>query len=73
VKLVHIEHAIGMLRKHLMECVVREDWSEQRSQEVSEITSACFRSLADEDRETRVGPRGSITLRALATGNAIRQ
>ena len=59
-KLVHIEHAIGMLRKHLMECVVREDWSEQRSQEVSEITSACFRSLADEGQETRVGPRGRI-------------
>jgi transcriptional regulator GlxA family with amidase domain len=60
VKLVHIEHAIGMLRKHLMECVVREDWSEQRSQELSEITSACFRSLADEHREMRVGPRGGI-------------
>lgn len=44
--LVEIESAVRAMRAHLLECAVRADWGEERSQELLLMASECFRRLA---------------------------
>ncbi|HTR07041.1 MAG TPA: AraC family transcriptional regulator [Paraburkholderia sp.] len=44
---VHVDRAIGMLRAHLLERTVRNDWDEKRAHEVAQAIVTCLRESAD--------------------------
>jgi hypothetical protein len=45
IKLVQIEHALGMIRTYLVECVAHDDRSDHRMAELTEVIRARVRRL----------------------------
>jgi AraC-like DNA-binding protein len=45
-KMMQIEQALGMVRSCLVECAAHEDWSEHRSDELTQVVRDCFRRIA---------------------------
>ena len=64
-KLVQIEHALGMIRTYLVECVAHDDWSDHLTAELTEVISACVRRLAAEERPSSAAPAARVTVRRL--------
>jgi AraC family transcriptional regulator len=56
-----VEHALGMMRIHLVECVAQNDWSDDRHEELAQTIVACMRRTTDEagrkaqERDPRLG------------------
>jgi AraC-like DNA-binding protein len=59
-KLVQIEHALGMIRTYLVECVAHDNWSDQRTAELTEVIRACVRRLAAEERPSSTAPAARL-------------
>ena len=55
-KPVQIEHALGMIRTYLVECVAHDDWSDQRMADLTELIRA---------RISIVSRSGNVTVRLL--------
>jgi transcriptional regulator GlxA family with amidase domain len=59
--LSRVEHALGMMRLHLVECVAQNDWSDDRHEELAQTIVSCIRRSTDEagrkvpEREPRLG------------------
>jgi transcriptional regulator GlxA family with amidase domain len=47
-----VEHALGMIRTYLVECIAQEDWSDHRADELAQTIRACFRQTAGASRQT---------------------
>jgi len=41
-----VEHALGMMRTYLIECIAQDDWSDHRTEELAQTIRACFRRTA---------------------------
>ena len=42
-----VEHALGMMRSYFVECVTRNDWSHDRSEELAQTIAACLRQTTE--------------------------
>ena len=46
-KLIQVEHAVAMIRAHLIECALQDDWSDNRVAEVTDAISGYVRRIAE--------------------------
>jgi len=46
--LSEVEHALGMMRTYLVECVAQNDWGEHRAEELAQTIRTCLRQKTDE-------------------------
>jgi transcriptional regulator GlxA family with amidase domain len=46
-KLMQVEHAVGMIRAHLIECALQDDWSDSRVAEITNAIGAYVRRIAE--------------------------
>ena len=46
-KLIHVEHAVAMIRAHVIECTLQDDWSDDRVAQVTEAISGYIRHIAE--------------------------
>ena len=50
--LSRVEHALGMMRTYLVECIAQDDWSDHRAEELAQTIRACFRQTAEVSLQT---------------------
>jgi AraC-like DNA-binding protein len=43
-----VEQALGIMRSYLVECITRNDWSHDRSDELAQTIAACIRQTTEE-------------------------
>ena len=46
--LSRVEHALGIMRSYFVECITRNDWSHDRSEELAQTIAACLRQTTEE-------------------------
>jgi len=51
VKLVEVEHALGMMRTYLLEYAAQDDWSDHRTEELTDVIRACVQRIAAQQRQ----------------------
>jgi len=51
VKLVNVEHALGMMRTYLVEYAAQDDWCDQRTEELTNVILSCVQHIAMERRQ----------------------
>ena len=49
--LSRVEHALGMMRTYLVECVSQDDWDHDRSEELAQTIAACLRQTTGEPNQ----------------------
>jgi transcriptional regulator GlxA family with amidase domain len=45
-KLIQVEHAVGMIRAHLVECALQDEWTDNRVAELTEIIRGYIERIA---------------------------
>ena len=72
--LSRVEHAVGIMRSYFVECITRNDWSHDRSEELAQTIAACLRQTTDESQHKALerDPRlsGDTLRRAIRFVNA---